>query len=229
MGGSPASLQCSLSLGGCQLCILSVSPVPAMPDGCQPHIPAVADGCQPHIPTGQAEVPVWCSRFCSAGSCMQCPRVPAVRGRQCPCIGGTQCSCVWVVRSCLGVWLAPIGLLAAGCLQSTLLLCLVGSNYSWCGDEEGGQWQEWLPASDRAEVSMTGLLTPAGRCRNFANWDGSFGALEAARSQPQQPLPFGSFARTMCSPTWRSGISQGSGLVPNLRCLCLLQLPCSAG
>lgn len=76
---------------------------------------------------------------------------------------------------------------------------------------------------------MTGLLTPAGHCRNFANWDGSFGALEAARSQPQQPLPFGSFARTMCSPAWRSGISQGSGLVPNLRCLCLLQLPCSAG
>lgn len=214
--GSPASLQCPVSLGGCQPCIPSASHVPAVPDGCQPHIPAVPDGCQPHIltvldgcqphiPTEQAELPVWCSRFCSAGSCVQCLCVPAVRGRQCPCTGGTQCSCVWVVRSCLGAWPAPIGLLAAGCLQSTLLVCLVGSNYTWCGDEEGGQWQEWLPASDRAVVSMTGLLTPAGRCRNFASRDGSFRALEAARSprlgQPQQPLPFGSRARTMCSPT----------------------------
>ena len=178
MGVSPTSLQCPVSL-----------------DGCQPHIPAVLD------PTEQAELPVCGSHFCSAGSCVQCPCVPAVCGRQCPCTGGTQCSCVWVVRSCLRVWPAPIGLLAAGCLQSTLLVCLVGSNYSWCGDEEGGQWQEWLPASGRAEVSMTGLLTPAGRCRNSASWDGSFGALEAARSQPQQPLPFGSRARTVCSPT----------------------------
>lgn len=66
---------------------------------------------------------------CVAGS------VPAVRG--------VQCSCVSVVRSCPCAWPAPIGLLAAGCVQSTLLVCLVGSNYSLCGDEEGGQWQEW--------------------------------------------------------------------------------------
>lgn len=178
MGGSPAPLQCPVSLGGFQPCIPSMS-----------HAPAVLDGCQPHIPAGQAALPAWCSRFCGAGSCVQCPCVPAVRGRQCPCTGGTQCSCVWVVRSCLGVWPAPIGLLAAGCLQSTLLLCLVGSNYSWCGDEEGGQWQEWLPASDRAEVSMTGLLTPAGRCRNFASWDGSFGAPGAAPAAPSLREP----------------------------------------
>lgn len=189
----PCTALCPLR--GCQPCVPSMSRVPVSLDGCQPHIPAVLD------PTEQAELPVCGSHFCSAGSCVQCPCVPAVCGRQCPCTGGTQCSCVWVVRSCLRVWPAPIGLLAAGCLQSTLLVCLVGSNYSWCGDEEGGQWQEWLPASGRAEVSMTGLLTPAGRCRNSASWDGSFGALEAARSQPQQPLPFGSRARTVCSPT----------------------------
>lgn len=57
MDGSPASLQCHVSLGWCQPCINSMSHVPVVLDGCQPHNPAEQNGCQPHIPQSRQSSP----------------------------------------------------------------------------------------------------------------------------------------------------------------------------
>ncbi|XP_035194751.1 uncharacterized protein LOC118173898 isoform X1 [Oxyura jamaicensis] len=79
----------------------------------------------------------------------QCPVPPGCVAGSVPAACGTQCPRVSAVRGCVPAWPAPVGSLAAGCVQPAPSACPAGCNYSLHADEEGGRWQEWLPVPCR--------------------------------------------------------------------------------
>lgn len=183
---------------------------------------------------------------------MQCPVSPACPAGSALAVAGTQCPCVCLVRSCLRGWLAPIGLLAAGrhcppCRRcQPCCRCLLGSNYSLrCGeDEEGGQWQEWLPASHRKPglrfqclaCSLQQGVAGTSQARTgpplaFASRPRLGPTLPGQRLKPA-PFSFGSLRGTKgaakSTEGWSGAVGRTWGCLTSVVCVSS-QLPCSAG
>lgn len=160
----PVSLQCwarGVSAGQ------AVPRAPTVPEGWHP-CSAIGAPCTCSAPQVSSLHPRHspCPFAAATTQCWQgtqCPVPPGCVAGSVPAACGTQCPHVSAVRGCVPAQPAPVGSLAAGCVQPAPSACLAGCNYSLHADEEGGRWQEWLPVPCRKGQGCNDGVAHSGR------------------------------------------------------------------
>lgn len=159
----------------------------------------------------------------------QCPVPPGCMAGSVLAACGTQCPHVSVVRGCVPAQPAPVGSLAAGCVQPAPSACLAGCNYSLHADEEGGRWQEWLPVPCRKGQGCNDGVAHSGRAvQELGTWGPVLPGAPLWGLGLGAPSPRGHSFGTASSPIGCTRSCWGSRHLTHGVCVSL-QLPCGAG